>query len=120
MIILRMSARQKQDLSWNNSYQSSTKPGEIYLYRECASRLFRIHLSPKRPYLTRFCHYLTILCLITLSCPVTKVNKNEARWKIANLGMKKPPGTNRGLFQSQNCNFPEEGLIFYILCTHAR
>jgi hypothetical protein len=30
---------------------------------------------------------------------------------------KKRFGTNRGLFHAQNCNFPEDGLIFKILCS---
>jgi hypothetical protein len=51
---------------------------------------------------------------------VTKADQNEALlWKIAVLGMEKPrctkcSGTNRGLFHSQNCNFPEQSLIFHI------
>ena len=89
---------------------------------------------------------------------MTKANQNEALlWKVAVLGMVKPPvgagtfcrspmlvfysppcrkclpawrnvkyqygpgsrctRTNSGLFPSQNCSFPEESFIIYILCS---
>jgi hypothetical protein len=58
---------------------------------------------------------------------VTKANHNESLLrKIAVLGIKKPPvgaGTfcpSTMLFHPQNCNFPEDSLIFYIFSSHAR
>ncbi len=60
---------------------------------------------------------------------VTKANQNEALlWKIAVLGTKKSPVGCRkifslaqaGMLHSSMPEMSEEGLMFYILCSHAR
>ncbi len=108
-------------------------------------------------YAETFWKFLGPILHATSTYTVTKANQNEALlWKVAVLGMEKPPvgvgtfcpspmlafyippcrkcppawrnvkyqygpgarcsRTNRGLFPSQKCSFPEKSFIIYILC----